>query len=93
MPDNRIKAMIDALQSGKMADANSIFQDEMENLVQTRLADKKIEVASRMTLRPEDIEHPKQEDHYGEIEDETRETGEIDADEYDSSDDEADEEE
>lgn len=84
MPENnRIKAMIDALSTGKMADANAAFTDEMSELVNTRLADKKVEIASRMTLNPEDIENPSQEDHYGEIEDETRETGEIEADEYD----------
>lgn len=82
MPSN-IKKMIDALATGKMTDANDAFKDEMDDRVSSAMADKHVEMASRMSKRPEDIEHPEQEDHYGEIEDASLEAGEIDLDEYD----------
>jgi hypothetical protein len=57
MPDNNnIKSIISALAQGKMSDANTAFNDEMSELINTKLADRKVEIASRMTIRPEDSE-------------------------------------
>lgn len=91
MPTERIKAMVNALATGKVADANQAFADEMEDLVSSRMADKHVEVASKMSgpkvvdLDDPNYEAPELPDPH-EIRDESQEAGEIDLDPGDDDD-------
>lgn len=91
MPTDRVKAMVDALATGKVADANAAFADEMEDLVSTRMAEKQVEVASKMGAQVVDLDDPNYEapelpDPH-EVQDASQEAGEIELDPGESDDD------
>lgn len=82
MPTSNVRAVIDALATGKVADANKAFTDEMEDLVSSRLADKRIEVANQFNgpqvvdLDDPNVEQPELPDPT-EVVDASQEAGEM----------------